>query len=228
MIATPDEDEPDIGSLAVFWDANGNVYSARRTFLGWTWNPPAANADPRATLTWDEIYTPELELAAVIPMIEDKPETITASSSKLLRTRKRATSAVPPKAKSIKRKKHPAKPAIPPRLSPDRPVFFESPDELGTNIAVLAGGRTLTGAHGIERCIGDTCAIHNVTQHPLSEWPQEYDELERTISRICPHGIMHPDPDDAPYRASTGRSTRHTCDGCCDEQYMLDAMKGWA
>jgi hypothetical protein len=226
VITTADEDEPDIGSLAVLWGANGNVYSARRTFLGWTWNPPAANADPSATLSWDDIRAPGLTLAEIIaPRYEDEREIVTASPG--LRTKKRAVSSIPPRTKASKKKKHAPKPAIPPRLTPDRPIYFESPDELGVNIAVLAGGRTLTGVHTPERCAGDTCAIHAVTRHPLSEWPQEFDPVAHSISRVCEHGIMHPDPDEAPWRRALGRSEIHDCDGCCKEQYMLDAMKGW-
>jgi len=221
------EDEPDVGSLAVFWDTNGYVYSARRTYTGWAWNPPAAGASPNATLSWDDIHAAGLTLVEVIAPANwgDEREIVTASPA--LRTRKRAASSIPHKTKTSKKKKHTPKPAIPPRLTPDRPVYFESLDELGVNVAVLAGGRTLTGVHDAARCAGDTCAIHNTTEHPLSEWPQEYDPHEHTISRVCEHGIMHPDPDEAPWRALIGKTSTHECDGCCDKQYMLDAMKGW-
>jgi hypothetical protein len=45
------------------------------------------------------------------------------------------------------------------------------------------------------------------------------------MERICPHGVGHPDPDDAAYhiRIGQGYKTIHGCDGCC-RQTNLDAV----
>lgn len=211
------DDEPCIGSVVVFSDVAGYLYSARRTYTGWIWNPPAANAEK--AFPWDDICMPGLVIEAVISPPAHTSDELVSHGRPMLKTKKR-----PAKGKKAPK---PALAKAAPRISPESPVYFESPDELGVNIAVLAGGRTLTGVHSPERCAGDTCAIHAVTRHPLSEWPQEFDPATHSISRVCEHGIMHPDPDEAPWRRAVGRSEIHDCDGCCKEQYMLDAMKGW-
>lgn len=216
--------EPCVGSIAVFSDADGNLYSARRTFRGWMWNPPVAQQNSTKTYTWNDIQSglrvvsciePERPLSRLTEdMLDDDGDDDDDVLGMKSSPRSRKTSVT-----STSR--------TPRTMAPMKPIVFENVDELGANIAVLVGGQVLTGVHTEERCAGDTCAIHNVTEHPLSEWPQHYDASEGLIYRHCPHGEPHPDPDEAPYRAIAGRSDRHRCDGCCSEQYMLDAMKSW-
>ena len=58
-------------------------------------------------------------------------------------------------------------------------------------------------------CIGDTCTIHNRSDHHMRSCPQNWRMDRAIMERICSHGIGHPDPDD------TTEDTVHGCDGCC-------------
>lgn len=50
----------------------------------------------------------------------------------------------------------------------------------------------------------------------MRDFPTHFREDRQIMERICPHGIGHPDPDDAAFRASRGDDdTVHGCDGCC-------------
>lgn len=71
-------------------------------------------------------------------------------------------------------------------------------------------------AHRRDDCQGRGCAIHHPTDHPMREWPTSWRPDRRVVERVCPHGVGHPDPDDAAYRASLGDvDSVHGCDGCC-------------
>ena len=69
-------------------------------------------------------------------------------------------------------------------------------------------------AHKKDKCAGEHCTIHNLSNHSMRSFPQWF-RLDRGImERTCPHGIGHPDPDDYkvamyPYEGV------HGCDGCC-------------
>lgn len=63
--------------------------------------------------------------------------------------------------------------------------------------------------HPPEKCVGEHCAVHNVSDHHMKDWPQNYRHDRGITERICPHGIGHIDPDDP----TTDRV--HGCDGCC-------------
>ena len=47
----------------------------------------------------------------------------------------------------------------------------------------------------------------------MRDWPQHYREDTGVTERICPHGVGHPDPDQA-WPADDWRWV-HGCDGCC-------------
>lgn len=50
----------------------------------------------------------------------------------------------------------------------------------------------------------------------MREWPATWRDDRGIVERHCEHGIGHPDPDDAAYRATRGDvDTVHGCDGCC-------------
>lgn len=103
-------------------------------------------------------------------------------------------------------------------------------------------GETTTDADGVAfmhhangQCDGAHCPLHSPSEHHMKGWPVVFDrDRKPLISRRCPHGLDHPDPDslayilglhaDDPRLATltpdewTGlRATweRHHCDACC-------------
>lgn len=76
--------------------------------------------------------------------------------------------------------------------------------------------------HPAAKCAGETCCIHNPSDHPMREFPLYWRADRALMERICPHGTGHPDPDDLAYKKrSLGAGYRnyafgtHGCDGCC-------------
>lgn len=51
----------------------------------------------------------------------------------------------------------------------------------------------------------------------MRTWPLNWRADKGVMERICPHGVGHPDPDDAAHNIRIGREylTIHGCDGCC-------------
>lgn len=86
------------------------------------------------------------------------------------------------------------------------------------NTVIIRGGTRLFGVHYADECVGDHCAIHNVSDHHMRTWPQHYRWDRGIMERTCRHGIGHPDPDD--YAITNGRDSGvHGCDGCCTDAY---------
>jgi hypothetical protein len=54
----------------------------------------------------------------------------------------------------------------------------------------------------------------------MREWPMRWRDDKGQMERICPHGVGHPDPDDAAYRERLGQGYKniHGCDGCCSKK----------
>lgn len=79
-------------------------------------------------------------------------------------------------------------------------------------------GEVLLRTHGPSKCTGRPCCIHAPSPHHMREWPLNV-RFDRGITeRLCPHGIGHPDPDDAGYRQTLPGEFDagiHGCDGCC-------------
>jgi len=71
--------------------------------------------------------------------------------------------------------------------------------------------------HTAEKCSGHYCCIHNESDHHMKKWPLNWRDDTGVMERICPHGVGHPDPDDAAHNIRMGREylTIHGCDGCC-------------
>lgn len=60
------------------------------------------------------------------------------------------------------------------------------------------------------------CGIHQPTPHHMSTWPRLWRSYEKMMYRRCPHGYLHPDPDEVAYRKWSGKGTIHFCpDDCC-------------
>lgn len=75
----------------------------------------------------------------------------------------------------------------------------------------------LINVHDESKCKGRHCVMHNPSNHHMREWPLNWRDDIKVMERICPHGIGHPDPDDAAYHRSIGKDWAliHGCDGCC-------------
>lgn len=73
--------------------------------------------------------------------------------------------------------------------------------------------------HGKDACRGQYCCIHNPSNHHMRDWPMNWRPDKNQMERICPHGIGHPDPDDAAHkeRMHEGHLNIHSCDGCCSK-----------
>lgn len=72
--------------------------------------------------------------------------------------------------------------------------------------------------HDPSKCAGQNCCIHNPSNHHMKDWPMKWRSDKCVMERICPHGIGHPDPDDAAYNTACGKDflNVHGCDGCCN------------
>lgn len=90
------------------------------------------------------------------------------------------------------------------------------PDPLHPQVALL-GESVLVNVHKLVQCRGRACVIHAPSDHHMRSWPLTWRDDKGVMERQCPHGIGHPDPDDAAYLMSQGRggAAIHGCDGCC-------------
>lgn len=66
----------------------------------------------------------------------------------------------------------------------------------------------------------DGCMIHHPTAGDIANvehWPYHWRDDKGVMERKCPHGIGHPDIDDANYQNRNFREhlNIHGCDGCC-------------
>lgn len=82
-------------------------------------------------------------------------------------------------------------------------------------------GRLFT-CHPEAKCEGEGCPIHHPSNHPMRELP--WHAVNRPlITRLCPHGYQHPDPDSLAYvlrhvdPRNEYRWQMHECcpQGCC-------------
>jgi len=80
-------------------------------------------------------------------------------------------------------------------------------------------GQRVIAVHSPRQCQGETCMIHNPTNHSMRAFPLKFRADRMPLAeRICPHGIGHPDPDCADFLDRTypnGAWGVHGCDGCC-------------
>ncbi len=75
------------------------------------------------------------------------------------------------------------------------------------------GDTTPLRTHGPLRC-RPACPIHWPSGHAQETWPQGWDPDKGVMTRLCGHGVHHPDPDDQQVRLHPDLA-EHDCDGCC-------------
>jgi hypothetical protein len=83
---------------------------------------------------------------------------------------------------------------------------------------VVVSNGVIRQVHNRADCAGrESCWIHRPSEHRLRAWPIFWRADAGKVERLCPHGVGHPDPDDATYLISIGRRSAdvHGCDGCC-------------
>ena len=105
--------------------------------------------------------------------------------------------------------------------APEPGTFIPGLHEGGA-VYVTGTGQVLRGVHKAADCQGRHCVIHDPSGHNMSDWPTNFrtgdafDIKPPHMERICPHGVGHPDPDDAEYWRSRHQEVSvHGCDGCC-------------
>lgn len=81
-----------------------------------------------------------------------------------------------------------------------------------TDLVTLEGGETLRSVHPFDKCIGEFCTIHNMSDHPLRNMAQHWNGAY--MERInLDTGDIWPDPDD-PHKPEFPNAARCTV---CDE-----------
>lgn len=75
--------------------------------------------------------------------------------------------------------------------------------------------------HAECHCRGESCSIHNPSEHSMSGFKRYWRYDRGLMERICPHGVGHPDPDHLAFVRKIGGDAIartegvHGCDGCC-------------
>ena len=84
-------------------------------------------------------------------------------------------------------------------------------------LGLQVGAMTLANVHQPDKCAGETCMVHNPSDHHMREWPLHWRDDRGLMERTCEHGVGHPDPDSLAWHVRNGRKWQgaHGCDGCC-------------
>lgn len=78
----------------------------------------------------------------------------------------------------------------------------------------LEGGQALRRTHPADKCAGENCCIHNMSDHPLRGFKQNFNGAY--MERVSPEGDIWPDPDD-PFAPETPNAIR--CVKCDEVLY---------
>ena len=87
----------------------------------------------------------------------------------------------------------------------------------GTETWELDNGKSLTGIHNREDCVGKHCVFHNQSDNHMSDWYLHWRDDRGIFERICKHNVGHPDIDQFEYWEAMEMTYLkiHGCDGCC-------------
>jgi hypothetical protein len=103
---------------------------------------------------------------------------------------------------------------------PDDSTLWVIGDSTDPVLGAHQGHAVLENVHPAVACQGRNCVVHNPSVHFMREWNLVWRGDKGVMERTCPHGVGHPDPDDAAFLKQSGRGylTVHGCDGCCTEK----------
>ena len=78
------------------------------------------------------------------------------------------------------------------------PLFVETNKPYVPHSVQLENSDVILAAHHPDTCVGPICALHKRTDHVMRGWEQSLEMIGKVfiMTRICPHGITHTDPDD--------------------------------
>jgi len=78
------------------------------------------------------------------------------------------------------------------------PLFMSTETKFVPDSAELENSDVVMSAHHPDTCVGTVCTLHKRTDHSMRGWEQSAHMVGSTIvmTRICPHGAPHTDPDD--------------------------------
>jgi len=86
-----------------------------------------------------------------------------------------------------------------------------------SDVWVLSDGTALYNVHEGSACIGQGCAFHHPSDHPLKTAPIRW--AQGIVMRTCEHGVAHPDVDHLSWRQRTAQTVPalHYCCAthCC-------------
>lgn len=86
-------------------------------------------------------------------------------------------------------------------------------------LVVLEHTNTFLSVHDPLLCELRPCTVHNRSEHLLRGYPQVWRADRGFMERRCPHGVGHPDPDEAHSPGGIPDGGVHGCDGCCAGAY---------
>lgn len=77
-------------------------------------------------------------------------------------------------------------------------LFVETHSPYVPHSVQLENSDIILAAHHPDTCAGPICALHKRTSHTMRGWQQSLEMIGKVfiMTRICPHGITHTDPDD--------------------------------
>lgn len=76
----------------------------------------------------------------------------------------------------------------------------------------------LSKCHLPDFCADESrCVLHNPSNHPMRKLAIAWNFETKVISRVCLHGILHPDPDAVWFDPT--KSNHWPCCGCCNGSY---------
>lgn len=77
-------------------------------------------------------------------------------------------------------------------------LFIETHNSFVPHSVQLEHSDVILAAHHPETCVGPICALHKRTDHEMRGWKQGVEIVGATfvLTRKCPHGFIHTDPDD--------------------------------
>ena len=77
-------------------------------------------------------------------------------------------------------------------------LFVETHSPYVPHSVQLENSDVILAAHHPDTCAGSICALHKRTDHVMRGWEQSLEMIGKVfiMTRTCPHGISHTDPDD--------------------------------